>query len=222
MDTVLLASWVRIRAGKFRFVELGSAAGAVSLMLALRFRPMLNITGIELQKDLNNLAEKNRILNNLEAQTKFINGDLRDKNLFPCEYFDGVVANPPYESLERGRKSADISRSIARQDIFANISDITEAASRLLKSRGRFFAVFRTERMARFINSLLLKNLVPKRIKFVHPRRNEASNIFLIECVKNGGEGVKIEPPLFVLDDNNNYTQELLNAYDYPDTDRQS
>ncbi|CBL28481.1 hypothetical protein [Fretibacterium fastidiosum] len=37
MDTVLLAAWVRRRARRPRFVELGSASGAVSLMLALRF-----------------------------------------------------------------------------------------------------------------------------------------------------------------------------------------
>ena len=150
MDTVLLASWVRIRAGKINFAELGSAAGAVSLMLALRFRPPFCITGVELQSDLTELANKNKVLNNLAEQTNFITGDLRDKKLLPCDYFDGVVANPPYESTERGRKSPDVSRSIARQDIYANTYDIAEAAARLLKTRGRFFAVFKTDRMANF------------------------------------------------------------------------
>ena len=213
MDTVLLASWVKVRAGKFKFIELGSAAGAISLLLALRFNPPFHITGIEIQPELNNLANQNLILNNLQDKANFICGDLRDKNLLQPEYYDGVVANPPYESLAHGRASKDITAAIARQDLTANINDIASAANRLLKSKGRFFAVFNSQRAASFINALLKNNLTPKRIKFIYPRRNEISKIFLIECVKHGGEGLIIEPPLIVLDDNNNYTPELLSAY---------
>ena len=218
MDTVLLASWVRLRAGKFKFIELGSAAGAVSLMLALRFiNSNFHITGIEIQDELNNLAKQNLILNNLQDKAEFICGDLRDKELLNnlrLDYYDGVVANPPYETLTRGRKSEALTAAIARQDLTATIQDIASSASKLLKTRGRFFAVFNSERAASFINALLINNLTPKRIKFIYPRINENSKIFLIECVKNGGEGLIIEPPLIVLDGNNNYTPELLRAYE--------
>ena len=116
MDTVLLASWVRRPPrGRSSFVELGAAAGAVSLMLALRFPEGFRIVGLELQPDLAAMAERNGRENGLETRVSFRCGDLRDPSLLPSGAFDGVVANPPYESPGRGRESPVAARSIARQ-----------------------------------------------------------------------------------------------------------
>ena len=79
MDTVLLASWVRRPPrGRSSFVELGAAAGAVSLMLALRFSEEFRIVGVELQPDLAAMAERNGRENGLETRVSFRCGDLRD------------------------------------------------------------------------------------------------------------------------------------------------
>ncbi len=224
MDTVLLAAWVRLRARRHRFVELGAATGAVSLMLARRFPAPFSIVGVEIQPELVRLAERNRAENSLEDRVVFLCGDLRDPSLLPAQSFDGVVVNPPYEALgheqePRGRVSPIPSRSIARHggtrgEVCCDLGDIAAAASRLLKDHGRLFAVFRTDRLAPFMSFLLARRLVPKRLRLVHPRRESPSNLFLIECVKAGGEGLTVEPPLFVTDGNGEYTPDLLRAYE--------
>lgn len=215
MDTVLLASWVRRPPrGRSSFVELGAAAGAVSLMLALRFPDEFRIVGVELQPDLAAMAERNGRENGLETRVSFRCGDLRDPSLLPSGAFDGVVANPPYESPGRGRESPVAARSIARQGACCSVDDVAASAARLLKGRGRFFAVFRTERMASFVGAALRAKLVPKRLRLVHPSIGRPSNVFLLECVKGGGEGLAVEPPLFVRDGEGNYTPELLKAYE--------
>lgn len=239
MDTVLLAAWVRPRARRHRFVELGSATGAVSLMLALRFPAPFSVVGVEIQPELVRLAQRNLAENDLEDRVSFLQGDLRDAALLPAESFDGLAVNPPYEapgrSFEvswrrqslaatpdggpsRGRVSSVLSRSIARQGdshgtVCCTLDDIAAAASRLLKGHGRLFAVFRTDRLAPFMSSLLARRLVPKRLRMVHPRRESPSNLFLIECVKNGGEGLTVEPPLVVTGEDGEYTPDLLRAY---------
>ena len=215
MDTVLLAAWVRRPPGRrASFVELGAATGAVSLMLALRFSGSFRIVGVELQPDLAEMAERNRAENGLEARVSFRCGDLRDRSLLPSDSFDGVVANPPYESPERGRESPVAARSIARQGVCCSIRDVAAAGARLLKGRGRFYAVFRTDRMAALMGAALSVGLAPKRLRLVHPRPSRPSNLFLIECVKGGGEGLTVEPPLFVHDEDGGYTRELLKAYE--------
>ena len=57
-------------------------------------------------------------------------------------------------------------------------------------------------------------NIEPKRIKFVYPKHNKECNTVLIEGTKNGKPGLKIEEPLFVHDDNNNYSVDVLKYFE--------
>ena len=213
LDTILLSSWVKVHAHDSRFIEAGCASGAISLILAMKFGLKIHVTGLDIQSELIELAERNAEMNSI-TNTSFIHGDLRDKNLFPRESFDVLVINPPYESLSRGRLSSNSSRSAARLEVSCTIDDVGEFAFRVLKSNGRMFCVFSSERLDVFINAMTSHRIIPKRIRFVYPFMNSNSGIFLSECVKNGGEGVKILPPLIVRDDNHNYTRELLKSYE--------
>ena len=219
MDTVLLAAWVRLRARRPHFVELGSASGAVSLMLALRFPPPFDVVGLELQPELVELAERNRNENGLQGRVRFLCGDLRDASLLPRESFDGLVVNPPYETPGRGRVSPLLSRAIARhgasedESACCTLQDVAVAGARLLKRGGRLFCVLRTDRMASLMAAASAHGLAPKRMRLVHPRPSAPSNLLLLECARGGGEGMTVEPPIFVLGADGRYTEELLSAY---------
>ena len=213
LDTILLAHWVKYRSGHVNFLEAGCASGAVSLILALRFKNV-NITGIDIQENLIKLAQENAINNFLDSRVKFLTGDLRDKNLLAREYYDSVIINPPYESLSRSRTSPILERSIARLEISCTPDDVAEMSARVLKSKGRLFAIFTSERLPIFINSMLAKNLIPKRLRPVYPSINNNSGVFLLESIKDGGEGLTLLPPLIVRDESGNYTPEILRAYE--------
>lgn len=213
MDTVLLASWVKKTRGNVNFLEAGCSVGAVSLMLASKFTKNFHITGLDIQDGLIEIAKTNAQNNNLSDRVNFVAGDLRDRNLFQRESFDGIVINPPYSSISAGRESNDMSRSTARLEITCTPDDVGEFAFRLLKSRGRLFAVFASSRLDVFMNSMIKHKITPKRLKPVYPKINCNSGIFLIECIKNGGEGLVLMPPLIIRSEDNNYTNELLDAY---------
>lgn len=140
--------------------------------------------------------------------------DLREHRRLPAASFDGVVVNPPYEEEGRGRRSIVPAASIARQDICCTLRDVVDAASWLLKNRGRFFAVLRADRMGEFLALMDGRGIVPKRLRLVHPRAGKRANLFLIEGMKGGGSGLVVEPPLFVYREDGNYTPELLQAYE--------
>ena len=211
LDTILLSSWVKIHAHDSRVIEAGCASGAISLILAMKFN--VHVTGLDIQGDLIELARRNAEMNSI-TNASFIHGDLRDSSIFPRESFDALVINPPYESLSRGRLSSNSSRSTARLELSCNINDVGEFAFRVLRSKGRMFSVFSSERLDVFINAMTSHRIIPKRIRFVYPKMNYNSGIFLSECIKNAGEGLNILPPLIVRSDNNQYTKELLKSYE--------
>ena len=214
LDTILLASWVKLHCGHSKFLEAGCATGAISLILAKKFTSDFHITGIDIQDELVMLAEKNASIHELTDKVKFIQGDLRDKNLLPLEYYDGLVINPPYASLKASRQSNALSRSTARLELTCTLDDVGNLAKRVLKSRGRLFAIFKSERLDEFLATMLKNKIIPKRLRPVYPDINHNSGVFLIECIKNGGEGLSVIPPLIIRDENNNYTAELLRAYE--------
>ena len=211
LDTILLSSWVKIHAHDSRVIEAGCASGAISLILAMKFN--VHVTGLDIQGDLIELAKRNAELNSI-SNASFIHGDLRDSSIFPRESFDALVINPPYESLSRGRLSSNSSRSTARLELSCNINDVGEFAFRVLRSKGRMFSVFSSERLDVFINAMTSHRIIPKRIRFVYPKMNYNSGIFLSECIKNAGEGLNILPPLIVRGDDDQYTIELLKSYE--------
>ena len=51
--------------------------------------------------------------------------------------------------------------------------------------------------------------LEPKRLQFVYPKAGKEANTILVEGIKNGNAGLKVLPPLFVYDDQNEYTPEV-------------
>ena len=214
LDTIILSSWVKIHSGHSRFLEAGCATGAISLILAKKFTGNFRITGIDIQDELITLAEQNALSNNLYDRVEFLTGDLRDENLLPRDYFDGLVINPPYSSLNTSRESNNSSRTTARLELTCTIDDVGNLAKRVLKSRGRLFAIFKSERLDEFLATMLKNRIIPKRLRPVYPDINHNSGVFLIECIKNGGEGLSVLPPLIIRNENNNYTRELLQAYE--------
>ena len=213
MDTVLLSAWVKVRSGTREILEAGCASGAVSLMLAMK-HDRVRVTGVDIQPELVELATLNATNNGLTDRVTFVAGDIRNKSLFPREKFDIVAANPPYSSLNAGRESPDSSRTTSRLEVSCTPDDVAGFAHRVLKSRGRLFTIFTSGRLDAFMSAMRNHRMTPKRLRPVYPAMNYNSGVFLSECVKDGGEGMTILPPLFVRDEGGNYTAEILKAYE--------
>ena len=214
MDTVLLAAWARITKSYSKFLEAGCGTGAISLFLANKFKnTKCRITGIDIQSELVRIARINAALNNLERVVSFIDGDFRDKRILPYESFDALVINPPYSSMGAGRESSNISRTTAKLELTCTLDDVGSLSFRILKGRGRLFAIFKTSRLDVFLETMRKYKIIPKRLKFIYPYAKSDSGTFLIECVKNGGEGLTVLPPLIVYDDDGYYTAEIKDMY---------
>ena len=56
-------------------------------------------------------------------------------------------------------------------------------------------------------------NIEPKRIRMVYPKIDKNANILLLEGIKNGKSGIKVEKCLIVHDEDGNYVPEIKKMF---------
>ncbi len=208
LDSLLLAHFVSFKNIK-NVVELGCGNGVITMILAARFRDV-KFTGVEIQKDLADLAEKNVHLNSLQDNVKILRADAADiKNHFPARSKDGIFFNPPYRKLNSGRINPDAEKAIARHEIKGSLSIFLKAAQYLLKPSGKLFAIYPAKRMAELITRLRENNIEPKRMKLVFSDCASSAEFVLMEARKESREELRIEQSLHVYQDKNIYTPEM-------------
>ena len=104
-----------------------------------------------------------------------------------------ILSNPPYfKKIETSIINENMVKSNARHEILINLEEIILIASKLLKNKGSFALVHRTERLSEIIELLKKYRLEPKAMRFIHPKKDSNSNLVLIEARKNSNIGVKV------------------------------
>ena len=174
-----------------------------------------NIIGVELQKEIYNLAVQSVNINNLEDRITLLNMNVLDIfNVYETDSFDLITCNPPYFRVnEFSNLNNNMIKSIARHEIEIKLEDICRISKKLLKNNGSLVLVHRTDRLSEIINMLLKYNLQPKRIRFLYPKELENSNLVLIDARKNGNIGLKVLPPLICHNMDGSYTKEVLDMF---------
>jgi len=218
VDAVILADFAAKYTRKTfrRAVDLGTGTGIIPLILSHKTE-IPEITGIEVQKDSFDRAERNRCLNGLEGRVGFIHGDVKDYKTGWARDMQGtcdlVTSNPPYTAGSSGLVSSNPAKLIARHETTASLEDFIKCAAWILRDRGDFFMVHRPSRIVDICCLGRQHGLEVKELQFVSPNVNAKPNILLVHMVKGGGREAKMLPPLYVYDLDGNYTPELRETY---------
>lgn len=196
-DAVCLARFAAAKPGE-RLMDLCTGTGVIPLLLAGATR-CTDMTGLELQQQSAELAEESVKLNNLTDRIAIVQGDVREAHKrFGCGGFDVVTCNPPYMVPGTGKQNEVEQKLIARHEVACTLTDVAFAASRLLRSGGRFYMVHRPERLTDVLCELRAHRLEPKRLQFVCHRAGDAPCLFLIEGQLGRKPGLTILPPMLV------------------------
>lgn len=215
MDPVLLAHFTLVRK-RDRVLDLGTGCGIIPLLLSA-LHPELTVTGLEIQPETAEMAHRSVLLNGLDHRIRIDCGDFREVgSLYGHGKFDVVTLNPPYREPGTGRISPEQGRATARHELSGDLSDALQAAATAVKFGGRVAVVFLAERMADLIVHMRIHRLEPKRLRLIQPREGRPANLLLMEAVKGGGAGLKIEPPLVVYGTGQRYTPEVAAIYNLP------
>ncbi len=213
LDSVLLANFVSINKGTNKIIDFCTGNAPIPLMLSTKTNA--KIVGVELQKEIYELAKKSVEINNLKDKIKIINMNVKDlSSKYETDTFDVITCNPPFFKVNNNSKfNINDTKTIARHEVEINLNDIFSMARKILKNNGIISIVHRPERLVEIIEIMKRNNIEPKKIRFVYPKKNSECNIILIEGSKNGNPGLKILPPLYVHDEDGGYLEEVQKMF---------
>ena len=213
LDSILLANFVTINKNINNIMDIGCGNGPIPLVLSTKTNA--RITGVEIQKDVYNLAIDSVKYNKLENQIKILNADIN--NLYKdyeSDSFDVITCNPPYFKVnDKTKQNISEYKKIARHEITLKLDDICKISKKLLKNNGILAIVHRPDRMVEIFECMKKNNIEPKKIQFIYPKNGQNCNLILIEGTKNGREGIKILEPLIVHGEGGNYSEQVLKTF---------
>lgn len=213
IDAVLLSDFAKEIKDNSKVIDLGTGTGILSILLSGKTN-LSKIYGIELQKDIAEMATRSIALNKLQNKIEILNMDIKNlENTFELNSFDAIVTNPPYKNENTGKINNNEYKYISRHETTANLSDFIKISFRMLKDKGCFYMVHRPERLTDIICELRANKLEPKNIRFVYSNINKEPKLVLIKAIKNANKFLKVDKPLFVYDENGEYTEEILEIY---------
>ena len=242
IDSVLISDYAKKDIKKNALgVDLGTGTGIISILLYAKTR-LSKIIGIEVQKEVADMAQRSIELNALQNKIEIKNMNIKniiqnidnsklekrkkqvklgniqtethkEKDNIWLEKFDFVVTNPPYKKLETGKVNESEYKYISRHEATANLEDFIKVSKYLLKDKGSFFMVHRPDRLVDIIELMRKYKLEPKNIRFIYPSIDKSPNLVLIKGIKNAKPFLKIDKPLIVYNQNGEYTDEIYEIY---------
>lgn len=209
LDSVMLPNFITINKNIKKILDIGTGNAVIPIILSTKTNA--NITGVEIQKDVYDLAVKSVKYNNLENQIQLINQDIKEfyehEN---TETYDIITCNPPFFKMNENSNLNDSEyKIIARHEKYLNLEDILKISKKLLKNNGILGIVHRPERLIDIVCLMRKYNVEPKKIQLIYPNQNKEANILLIEGTKNGKPGLKILEPIYAHNNDGSYTEQI-------------
>lgn len=193
-DSVLLANIVKVNR-KSVVVDLCSGSGIVGILVNAKNHPK-NTYCVELQEYMCDICRRSIEYNRLE-NISVVNADANDcHNILGREFADIVTANPPYYRLNEGNISDNEMISLCRHELRLDLKQLVTSANNLLKYGGRFYVVYRADRLAELIYELTSAKLEPKEIVAVKPTANKEVDTVLVVAKKGAEKGVRVNSVL--------------------------
>lgn len=119
MDAVLLSGFARVKRGEVA-LDMGTGTGIIPILLSDRTDGE-HFTGLEIQHECAEMADRSVRYNGLEDRVRIVEGDIREAaGIFGAASFDVVTCNPPYMIGQHGLTNPHLPKAIARHEILCS------------------------------------------------------------------------------------------------------
>ena len=197
LDAVFLSNYAKCEEGE-TVVDLCTGNGIIPVLLTAKI-PAKKIYGVEIQKEVAELAKENVRFNNLEEKIEIINEDLNNAvNIFGKSKIDVITCNPPYRTRGCGMINEADTKAIARHEIKCTLEEVIRVSAALLRPLGKFYMIHRPDRICDILTLMREYKIEPKRIKFIQPSVEKNPEFVLIEGLRGGKRHVTVEKTMFV------------------------
>ena len=213
IDAVLLSDFAKNIKKNAKVLDLGTGTGIISILLCGKTN-LEKIVGVEVQKEVANMAKRSSKLNKLENKFEIINENIINlDNIYERNFFDVIITNPPYKKENTGIVNEEEKKLISRHEVLAKLEDYIKISYKLLKDKGEFYMVHRPERLVDIIAYMRQYKIEPKEIRFVCSHEKEPPKLVLIKGVKNAKPFLKFKEDLYIYNDDGSYTDEIYEIY---------
>ncbi len=195
IDAVLLSHFAAPKSCE-RVCDLGTGCGILPLLFQTKEGGPV-VDAVECEPYAVELMRRSVRENGLQERIMVHEQSWCDLDL-PASTYDRVVCNPPYFAKGGGKESPAAARRLARHENGDTLREVTAAAARLLKNKGRFVLCHRPERLVDVMVTLREHGLEPKRLQWVHDRPEKEPFLFLCEAIKGGKPSLAVLPSLGV------------------------
>ena len=210
-DAVLLSDFAVVKKNDY-VLDLGTGSGIIPLLIYGK-NPVKKITGIEIQRELVDLARKSVEYNDLTDKIEIIPGRIQNAHRILDKHPDVIVCNPPYRKMTDGVLSKNKSNLIAKFEAKMTLRDVLECVRRNLKFGGKFFMIHSAERFADIVSECKRNDISLRRVRFVQAKKNSLAHLVMIEGRNNANSQLKILPPLILKEDDSTDSEEVLRIY---------
>ena len=134
LDSVLLANFVTINKNAKNIIDLCTGNAPIPIILSTKTNA--SIIGVELQKEIYDLAKKSIDINNLNDKITILNKDVNELiNEYKTDTFDVITCNPPYFKVkETSNLNDNMIKTIARHEIYLELDEIFSLSKKFLTS----------------------------------------------------------------------------------------
>ena len=211
-DAVLLSDFAKDIYSE-NTLDLCTGSGIVAFLLHGKTKTK-SFYGIEIQKEIAEMAKRSVNLNNLEDDISIVCEDLKNAvKIFGKRKFDLITCNPPY--IRSGVMNETDTKTIARHEVMCSLEDIISVSSELIKTTGKIAIVHKPSRVAELLYLMKKYKIEPKRMRFVHKSEKEAPVLVLVEGHYGAKSDINVMRPLIMYDDDLNQTEEMKKIYSF-------
>lgn len=216
VDSMLLADFIKTDYQTKNVIDLCTGNAPIPLFLTLKTNS--KILGIEIQKEVYEMAKESVMINKFDKQIEIIHADLKEiHKTVGANCFNIVSCNPPYfKYIESSNINKNDYLTIARHEVKVKLDEIIEEAKKLLVDGGALYMVHRSERFPEIMEKFTKNCFQIKTLRFVYSKKDAKESLFvLIEAKKNRKPGCKVLPPLYIYDEQNNYSEEVRKIFNF-------
>ena len=204
IDSVLLAAACPAQAGD-HILDMGCGVGGAGMCVLSRVDGT-KLTGVELQGDHVELANRNATANLFQERCEFIASDIRDyKNE---NAFQHIICNPPYLEAGAHLRSPHKEKATAmgHEDVLT-VKEWIDVGHYCLKSNGSLTMIHRADKTDKIIQALG-KRFGAVEIIPLWPKQGENAKRVIIRAIKHRKTPATLHSGLVLHDDSGEYTHE--------------
>ncbi len=208
-DGILLGSWASI-SDNSQILDIGTGTGLLALMMAQR-SPLSIIDAVEIDDDAYSQAKENIENSPWGDRINIFRAPIQDFANNSSKQYDLIISNPPF--FEKGSKSSQKSRNLARHSDSLSQANILQIASQVLKPNGHLAVIYPTDLADNFLNKAKDFHLFCDRKVYVKPTPRTTIKRILLELrsTLSSTQGQTQETILVVEEEKHIYTQDYIN-----------